>query len=82
MFLAYFVRVSLSTATPTEAAILLILGLAAAFFEFKVQDEKLNSLDAKVTDYQTQVEAKLREIEAIKSQVAGIKLTSSYGIKR
>ena len=82
MFMAYFIKVSLFSVTYVEAVILLILGAAAAFFEFKSNDIKITELDAKVSLYEKQVEAKLKEIEAIKGQVAGLKLSSSFMSKR
>lgn len=77
-FALYFLKVSLQPVTLTEAAILLILGSVAAFYEFKSTNKKILDLEAQIKNQQKLIEDKFREFEGVKSQVAGIKLASNY----
>lgn len=78
IFSLYFIKVCLQPVTLTEAAILMILGTVAAFYEFKSTDKKILELEQKVNGHQEQIEQKFKELDGVKSQVAGIKLASSY----
>lgn len=77
-FCLYFIKVCLQPVTLTEAAILLILGTVAAFYEFKSADQKMLDLEDKVNKHQEEIEKRFKELDGVKSQVAGIKLSNSY----
>lgn len=77
-FLLYFIKVCLQPVTLTEAAILLILGVVASFYEFKSNDNKIQELEALVQNHQKLIEDKFKELDGVKNQVAGIKLSNTY----
>jgi len=77
-FALYFLKISLQPVTLTEAAILLILGSIAAFYEFKSTNKKILDLESQVLNHQKLIEEKFKELDGVKSQVAGIKLASNY----
>jgi hypothetical protein len=62
----------------TEAAILLILGSVAAFYEYKSTNKKIDELEAIVAKHQELIENKFKELDGVKTQVASIKLSNSY----
>ena len=78
IFCLYFIKVCLQPVTLTEAAILMILGAVAAFYEFKSTDKKILELEEIVKKHQDQIELRFKELDGVKNQVAGIKLSSSY----
>lgn len=78
LFAVYFLKVCLQPVTMTEAAILLILGSVAAFYEFKSNDKKILELEAQIKNQQILIESRFKEFDGVKSQVASIKLASNY----
>lgn len=77
-FALYFLKISLQPVTLTEAAILLILGTIAAFYEFKSTNKKILDLESQIQNQQKLIEEKFRDLDGVKSQVAGIKLAANY----
>lgn len=78
LFSVYFLKISLQTATLSDAAILLILGSIAAFYEFKSNDKKLLELESQISEIQKTTDLKLKDLDGVKSQVASIKLANNY----
>lgn len=81
-FALYFLKVSLQPVTLTEAAILLILGSIAAFYEFKSADKKLANLEQRLIDQEKEFKALKefysKDIDSVKSHIASIKLSTGY----
>lgn len=78
IFCLYFIKVCLQPVTLTEAAILMILGTVAAFYEFKSTDKKIQELEETVKKHQEMIEFRFKDLDGVKSQVAGIKLSNSF----
>lgn len=76
-FCLYFLKVTILPSSYAEAAILLILGAVAAFYEFKGNDQKLNDLQNKLNKMNEDLEKQTKEVEALKSFATSVKLSQS-----
>jgi peptidoglycan hydrolase CwlO-like protein len=74
-FGAYFVKSLILQPTLVEAAILLILGGVAGFFEYKSNDKKILDLNERLNNQQKSLDEKQKEIDSIKNSIMGIKLS-------
>ena len=75
LFTVFFGKLLFQPISYTEASILLILGLVSAFFEFQATDKKIKAIEAKMLLTTKEFEEKIKEIEAIKGAVNGLKLS-------
>jgi len=75
-FLAYFIKVMGTQPTLTDAAMLLIVGGIASFYEFKSNTKQIDELNTRLTAQQAFLDVASKDIEFLKSNVAGIKLTN------
>jgi peptidoglycan hydrolase CwlO-like protein len=76
VFCLYLVKSAILPATFVEAAILLVLGTMACYFEYKSNDAKLSELEGNVKQVQTNLDIKSKELESLKSAVASMKLAT------
>lgn len=74
-FSIYFAKITLQPSTSyPEALILLILGSIAAYFEYKHQSGRMESMEKQITEMNKDLQEKLKDIDAIKSSMASLKL--------
>ena len=58
-----------------DVGILITLGCISAFYEFKSNDKKISQLENKIDTYKTEYNEKLKQLEDLKTHVAGLKLS-------
>lgn len=75
LFTLYFIKVSIFPVNLAEALILAVLGAAACFFEFKNAESKLKSMESKLDQAVKSFSEKAAEIQQIKDQINGLKLS-------
>jgi peptidoglycan hydrolase CwlO-like protein len=76
VFCLYLIKCAILPASFVEAAILTVLGTMACYFEYKSNDAKLQELENNVKQVQTNLDIKAKELEALKSAVASMKLAT------
>lgn len=81
-FVLYFLKICLQPVTLTDAAVLLILGSIASFYEFKSAGNKMIGLEARLTAQEKEFsDLKAfysKDIDSVKSHIASIKLSTGY----
>lgn len=75
LFTVFFAKLLLQPINYTDAAILLILGLVSAFFEFQATDKKIKSIEHKMNQTTRDLEDRLKEVDAIKGAINSLKLS-------
>jgi hypothetical protein len=76
IFCLYFSKVYLQAISYPEVGILLVLAGIAGYFEYKSNDQKLTSLEARIDKQQAQLDLKEKELEIIKTTMASLKLST------
>lgn len=72
----YSIKLSLGPINYPEVALILVLGLISAVFEYKSNDLKLSEIEEKLKEMQKSIDEKNKEVDGLKSSVASIKLSS------
>lgn len=75
IFCVYFAKIAIQPSSSyPEALILLILGSIAGYFEYKHQSGRMESMEQQINQINKDMQEKLRDIEALKSSMASLKL--------
>lgn len=70
----YFIKVIIHPSGYEDAAILLILGSIASFYEFKSSDSKLTIIEQQISKLREDIDLKNTDLDAVKSAMASMKL--------
>jgi hypothetical protein len=76
-FCLYFLKIGILGASLQDAFVLLVLASFAAFMEYKISDKKIAELNNKVDTRQKELEAYVKDIDTLKSSVAGMKMSTA-----
>lgn len=76
-FCLYFGKLFLQVPSYQEATILFILSATCAYFQYKNSDPQIKALENSLTDIKKDLENKTKDLDNLKSSVAGMKLGNS-----
>lgn len=76
LFCLYFINVLVRPVTYQSAAILLITGGLAAFFEAKSKHKELEQLKEQLKTQSNQIDSLSKDFESIKTTITGVKLAT------
>lgn len=76
-FCLYFLKIGILGASFQDAFVLLVLASFAGFMEYKISDKKIAELENKVDTRQKELEAYVKDIDSLKSSVAGMKMSTA-----
>lgn len=77
LLICYFLKCVIIHPSIIDSSILLILSLATIYFEYKINDHKIQELNDQITKIDQNLQIKLQEFESIKSYINSQKLRVS-----